>query len=87
MFNTSTTTQVARVAHRCTWCGQRIEPGECYHRWVTLDGGAFTSKMHPECVDACDEECQEMGGEYMPFDNERPARPTAEPASTQGTLL
>jgi hypothetical protein len=59
-------------------------PGEKYQRWISVDDCMFTNKMHPECVDACDEELRHYGdNEYHPYDNERPqARTIPEPAST-----
>lgn len=76
MFNTDSVTVTARKAHRCTWCSQPIKPGAIYRRWVTFDDGVFTSKMHPECVDACRAECREFPGEgYLPYENDRPSIP------------
>lgn len=73
MFNTDPTVVIARKEHRCTWCSQAIAPGDSYRRWTTFDDAAFVSKMHPECVGACDEECREYGeSEYIPWNNERP---------------
>jgi hypothetical protein len=72
MYNTDPVILVARKTHCCTWCSEPIEAGDSYRRWVTFDDCAFVSKMHPECVGACDEECREWGGEYIAFDNERP---------------
>ncbi len=80
MYNTPSTTQVARKKHVCTWCGQMIQPGDSYVRWCTFDSASFTSKMHPECVDACDAECKEMcENEYLPYDNPRPAHEPQRP--------
>jgi hypothetical protein len=65
------TSQRARIAHRCTWCGQDIERGTVYSRWYSIndDGVAATVKMHPKCLDAA----REDGDECTPFENERPA--------------
>lgn len=73
MFSTSPTTRTARVRHVCTWCSQTIEPGTRYERWVTFDDSAFTSQIHPECRAPLSAECRANGGEYNPYDNERPA--------------
>ena len=73
-FNTDPVMLTAKKAHRCTWCAQAIEPGQKYRRWVTFDDSAFTSKMHPVCVSACDAECREYSDEeYIAYENERPA--------------
>jgi hypothetical protein len=69
------TMQRARIAHRCTWCGQAIEPRTDYWRWYSIneDGVAATCKMHPECLGAA----REDDDEFMPFENERPTAPAA----------
>ncbi len=68
-------TVLAKKAHGCDWCGQRIEPGEGYvtYRWFN-GGDAGTSKMHPECDKACAQAAREEGGwiEFLRGDNERP---------------
>ena len=67
---------VARTSHRCTWCGEEIEPGSAYLRWSSVDDGKWSaSKMHPECLEACREADRENGtNEYDPYDNERPPK-------------
>ena len=73
-FNTNDQVLVARRAHVCTWCNEAIAPGDTYWRWVTFEDSAFVSKMHPECREACSDECNEAGEwEYLAFENERPA--------------
>lgn len=74
MFNTPIEIiKAARKAHRCTYCGELIEVGSTYHRWTTYDDSAHHSKMHPECVTACAEECREYGdNEYLPYEGTRP---------------
>lgn len=70
-----TETLKAAKAHRCTWCWQRIEPGELYRRYRWWNGGdAGTEKMHPECHDAMTDAAEEEGGwfEWVPG-MERPA--------------
>lgn len=75
MFCAETETVKARKPHTCTWCGQQINPGDTYKRWNSVDGKWFTNKMHPECHEACDDECREWGEyEYTPYTNERPEK-------------
>lgn len=69
MFCTPAETVKARKAHKCTYCGEWIKPGELYDTWKSVDDSWFTNKMHPEC----NEEVSEDGYfEYTPFCNERP---------------
>ena len=72
---TETTTQTARIKHRCTWCWQVVNVGEQYKRYRYFDGGdAGTVKMHLECHDAMLWYAREEGGfiEWTPG-MERPA--------------
>ena len=40
----------ARKPHKCWWCGEAINPGDVYARWVDFDlGHACTIRCHPEC--------------------------------------
>lgn len=74
MFNSDPVTLVARKAHTCSWCCEKILPGEKYERWVSIDDSAYTNKMHPECVEAAS--AGESGSwEYCPGDGQgmRPA--------------
>jgi hypothetical protein len=75
MYCTNPVKHRARRQHICTWCGQRISPGEEYWTWASYDAGdCFSNKMHQECRAACDEECRERrDNEYMAYSNERPA--------------
>jgi predicted RNA-binding Zn-ribbon protein involved in translation (DUF1610 family) len=55
MTHLSSGTVKARKAHACSWCGERIEPGETYHRHTGLNCGDFwESKIHQECDAAID---------------------------------
>lgn len=68
------TIKAAKKAHRCTWCAEKIQPGESYIRWRYFDGGdAGTSKMHPECDKASARMAREEGPdfEFMPGDFNR----------------
>ena len=77
MFNTPQETLKARKPHKCTNCAEAIEPGEAYVRWTTMDGACFVSKMHPECLDALQEDAGEWEWEYTPYSGERPAKVAA----------
>ena len=73
MFVSASELVKARKKHRCTWCGQHIEPGEEYAKWASVDDSWFTNKMHVECLGALHDEIREGGdNEYIPYDNERP---------------
>ena len=62
---TEVKTHMARKAHRCEWCWQRIDDGTEYKRYRYFDGGeAATIKMHPECMDAMQEEAAYWGGDF-----------------------
>lgn len=59
----------SRKPHRCEWCGQQIDPGNCYNYRGMYDGEWQNWYMHPECEEDYDN-CGEL--EFMPYDNERP---------------
>jgi len=43
----------ARKSHTCWWCGEQIEKGHPYIKWVNVDGNDFFQvKVHPECQKA-----------------------------------
>jgi hypothetical protein len=70
-------THKALKPHRCSWCYERIETGEMYTRYRCFDSGdACTVKMHPECLNAMQDEATNLGGhtEWFPGENERPSR-------------
>lgn len=47
------TTQTARKPHRCHWCGEEIEVGANYQRWLWKDGrNVLPTKAHHECAAA-----------------------------------
>jgi len=47
------TAQTARKAHVCWWCGEQIEPGDEYTRWLWKDAGDVQPvKTHRECREA-----------------------------------
>nr|WP_319566271.1 hypothetical protein [uncultured Rhodoferax sp.] len=70
-YFTPETTHKARKPHRCTNCGQAINPGDTYIRWASFDDGACTNKMHPECL--ADLKANSDGEfEYTLYGGERP---------------
>lgn len=54
--------RAARKPHRCTWCGEVIEVGQPYERWMSVDDFMQTNKAHPECVIAMNRLAKEEGG-------------------------
>ena len=46
---------LAKKAHRCSWCGEQIDPKTRYRRTRAInDGRPYTEKLHPECDGAKD---------------------------------
>ena len=69
-------THRARKQHTCSWCGQKIEPGESYVRQrLIFEGEPVTNKFHPECDEASSIVAREEGGcfTFDPGENERPS--------------
>lgn len=59
---------VANKVHQCSWCAERIMPGETYKRYRWYDGGdANTVKLHEECSDACDRAIEQNSPHYIEF--------------------
>ena len=72
----SETTPVAKKAHICIWCGEKIIPGQCYVRERSVyDGEPQSHKWHTECRAAAIEYLLEGEDEFSPFENDRPASP------------
>ncbi len=76
----------AMKAHRCIWCGERIEPRmEYIDERSVYDGNIQRHRWHPEChVVAC-AYFRSGEEEFDPYDNERPSIPvlTATPTRTK----
>ncbi len=65
--------QTAKKQHQCTNCGEAIEPGTSYYRWMSVDGDkAFSNKIHIECLRSLIDENGAGFWEYSPFGGERP---------------
>lgn len=63
--------RIAKKAHRCIWCGQRINLGARYIDERSIyDGNIQRHRWHPECHEDARREGEE---ELTPYDNERPA--------------
>ena len=59
----------ARTSHQCAWCGQVIEKGSSYKKWLWFcDGTRNTIKAHPECL--AEGERTRSSGEYIWFDGD-----------------
>lgn len=71
MHCTDISTPTARKTHRCTSCGESIEAGQKYAKWVSFDDSAFTNKMHPECLAAHQKDAGQDDWEYSPYDHQR----------------
>ena len=69
----------------CAWCGQKIEIGERYAKWVCIDGGnRDTLYAHKECADALAEEAEDgYGIIYFEADNERPVSESPNKGKTE----
>ena len=78
MFNAEPSRPKARKWHRCTSCGESIEIGVEYVRWLSVDGReAMHNKMHPECYSAHNDDATGEW-EYMLYGHPRGS--SAEPA-------
>ena len=65
--------------HRCGWCGQLIEIGERYAKWLWIDcRERDTIYAHAECREAWAEAARIEGGiAYASGDYDRPAKEKA----------
>ena len=71
MYCTPPELRKARSQHRCTNCGEAIEPGDEYMRWASYDDWkCFTNKMHPECLKSLEDGSDDF--EYTLYGGERP---------------
>ena len=73
MYCTPPETRTAKKMHQCMNCGEMIEVGEQYMRWVSFDDTATTNKMHQECLEALQDDSSGFF-EYSPYSGERPER-------------
>lgn len=64
---------IARKEHICEWCGEKIEKGEKYYRYVGFyDGNFQNTPLHLECAEAMDKHLKEdMDDEYTPYSFKR----------------
>ena len=59
----------------CDWCGQKIQIGEPYEKWLFFcDGDRITVYAHKECSEAWGELAKEEGGIAYGGDGPRPER-------------
>jgi hypothetical protein len=73
MYCTPAKTVAAKKKHRCTNCGESIEAGTTYARWMSVDDGtACTNKMHPECLQSLRYDNDGIFWEYTLYGGERP---------------
>lgn len=74
MFCTDVKNVRAAIRHKCTSCGEFIEPGEIYKNWRSCDDAWTVNKMHPECLEAHLQNAKEYGEsewEYSIYDHQR----------------
>ena len=57
--------------HNCTWCAEKIEVGERYVTWSSVEDTFSRSKMHAECYRDANELADYMEYEYIPYSNIR----------------
>lgn len=51
---------IAQKSHRCTWCGETINKGDKYYKYVhVFDLELCVAKMHTECEKAFYDWCHE----------------------------
>jgi hypothetical protein len=54
-------------------CGEMIDPGTKYQRWMSIyKGKGQSEKMHPECLDALEDAHGSERFEYCPYTGDRP---------------
>lgn len=49
-------TIIAERMHVCTSCGEPILPGDLFKRWMSLERGYALNAVHPECLEAEDDD-------------------------------
>jgi predicted RNA-binding Zn-ribbon protein involved in translation (DUF1610 family) len=79
MYCTPPETRKAQKVKTCMNCGEAINVGDEYKRWMCIiDGKGSTNFMHPECLDDL---CKAFGSgyfEYTLYSVERPQQQNAE---------
>ena len=71
MYCTPAETRKARKPYICDNCGQAIDAGSEYKRWMSVDGGcASSNKMHLECLKSLQDEDGDFV--YLQYSGERP---------------
>lgn len=74
MYCTPSEKRTARKKHKCTNCGEDIEVGTTYARWMSVDDDkGFANKMHLECVQSLNDENGSGSWEYSLYEGERPS--------------
>jgi len=82
----SGSTLITRIAHRCEWCGETIEAKTtAYHYKGQYEGEWQNWYMHTECHEAHSNDL-DHGGEFMPYENERPKPPQMTLVERYGTI-
>jgi len=67
--------RVARLEHRCSWCGEKINPGERFVRIrCVFEGEPFVNKFHQECNLASEADWKEHGESFEEFTMPRPTK-------------
>ena len=87
MYCTPPETRTARKQHRCMNCGEPIEIGTKYKRWMSVDDGKASSNvMHPECLDDLNKAYGSGYFEYTLYSGERPNAKLTGDASLFGAV-
>ena len=78
---------IARVKHRCIWCGESILIGEKHRREISKFDELQNFRWHLECdTDAQEYFINGYGPEFSAYENERPAVKIADIGKVMGAL-